>query len=440
MTLLLKLFVFICTVFRRKDFRASRPVEGNSIDFAKGESVWWGYKHFIHAIEEPEPGKGIEEFLLNHAPEFSAPSGFVAENTAVISAGGDIMPAEYMNPAAAAHLWDDVSDFFFTSDLACANLEAPINTSKPLIPPGKNIIKPPAMNNTEMAFDLCWRDGKGIRFYSTANNHSMDQGEEGLVKTLEFLDSKKVSHVGTARTPEERDDIPVLICGGIRIAFLGYTFSLNRQKTPDGKDYMANMLRLNRPDCDISLIHRHIRIAKDRNADLIIANIHWSLEYESFPVQNVMDMGHRILEAGVDIILGNHPHTLQPSERYDWHSPETGQTKNGLILYALGNLANDLSPVANSSLAAFARITIQKGKMDGKPATLITDTRLLPVYHYLRNEKNRTVEARLLGIEKLERQISSGQCPFPIKNKQKSEIARLRRLAGRLMPYAFKGE
>jgi len=418
MTLLLKLFVFICTVFRRKDFRASRSVEGNSIDFAKGESIWWGYKHFIHAIEEPEPGKGIEEFLLDHAPEFSVPSGFVAEDTAVISAGGDIMPAEYMNPRAAAHLWDDVSDFFFKSDLACANLEAPINTGKPLIPPGKNIIKPPAMNNTEMAFNLCWRDGKGIQFYSTANNHAMDQGEEGLVKTLEFLDSKKVSHVGTARTQEEQDDIPVLTYGGIRIAFLGYTFSLNCQKTPDGKDYMANMLRLNRPDCGISLIQRHIRIAKDRNADLIVANIHWSLEYESFPIQNVMDMGHRILEAGVDIILGNHPHTLQPAERYEWYDAKTSQKKNGLILYALGNLANDLSPVANSSLAAFAR----------------------PVYHYLRNEKNRTVEARLLGIGKLEKQISSGQCPFRMTNKQKSEIARLRRLAGRLMPYAFKGE
>ena len=436
-TYLLKLLVFFGTLFRRKDFRASRAVEGNSADFAKGEAVWWAYKHFINAIEEPESGKKIEEYFLDHAPVFSAPPQFNVKSSAVISAGGDVMPTEYMTSETAVHFWDDVSDFLFSADLCCANLEAPLDTDKPLGLPGKNIVKPPAMNVSEELFNIYWHGGKGVQFFLTANNHAMDQGEEGLIKTLDFLDKKKLSYVGTARTPEEQDDIPVLTLGNIRVAMIGYTFSLNRQKTPDGKEYMANLLRLNRPDCDISLIRRHIGIAKEKKADLIIAHIHWSLEYESFPIQNVIDMGHKILESGVDIIMGNHPHTLQPAERYEWNDPATGKKKNGLIIYALGNFSNIETPVSNSSLAAIANITIQKGELAGEQQTLITDAKFLPVYHYLRTSNKKNVETQLLNIDKLEKLISAGQCPFALTDKQKSQITRIRRLAKRLMPYAF---
>ena len=440
MTFLLKTLIFFATLFKRKQFRTSQSVEGNSIDFAKGEMMLWGFKHFIRGIEDPELGKGIEEYLKKCPPVFSPPDGFVAENTAVISAAGDIMPDEHMTNNKTAHLWDDVQDFFFPTDLRIANLESPLDPSKECAPPGTNIIKPPAMNTTEEAFDIFWRGGEGINFFSTANNHAMDQGEDGLVNTLEFLDGKKVSYVGTSRTPEEQDNFPILDVQGIRIALLGYTFSLNRQKTPDGKEYMANMLRLNLPDCDISIIKRHIAIAREKNADLIIANLHWSLEYESFPIDNVIDMGHNILEAGVDIILGNHPHTLQPAQRYDWTDKETGREKSGLIMYAQGNVANDLIPQKNSALAALVRFTIQKGTLDGVQQTIVTDTQLLPIIHYLRKENGQVTEVRILGLGKLEKQVSSGQCPYPLTRKQTSEIVRLRRLAGRLMPTAFTGE
>ena len=440
LTYLLKTIVFLFTLFQRKKFRASRSVEGNSMHFAKGEAVWWAYKHFMNAVEEPEAGKGIEEYFLNHAPVFSVPSDFNAKNTTVISAGGDLMPTEYMTSNTSAQFLDDVSDFLFKADLSVANLEAPLDTNKALGIPGKNIVKPPAMNLTEELFDIYWRNGKGTTFYSTANNHSMDMGEEGLVNTLEFLDKKKVSYVGTSRTPAEQDDIPILTLGNIRVAMLAYTFSLNRQKTPDGKEYMANFLRLNRPDCDITLIRRHIEIAKEKKADIIIANLHWTLEYESFPIQNVIDMGHKILESGVDIILGNHSHTLQTAERHEWIDPLTGKKKSGLILYALGNFSIVETPVANSSLAALASITIQKGELAGQPQTLITDVKLLPVYHYLRLSNKQCTEARLLNLGKLEKQVAAGNCPYALTGKQKANIKRLRRLAGRLMPYAFKGE
>ena len=97
------------------------------------------------------------------------------------------------------------------------------------------------------------------------------------------------------------------------------------------------------------------------------------------------------------------------------------------------------SPVNNSSLAGLASITIQKGELAGEQQTLITDVKLLPVYHYLRLTNNQCMEARLLSLGKLEEQISSGQCPYTLTNKQKANIVRLRRLSERIMPYAVKG-
>ena len=155
-------------------------------------------------------------------------------------------------------------------------------------------------------------------------------------------------------------------------------------------------------------------------------------------VQNVINTGHKILESGVDIILGNHPHTLQTAERHEWIDKASGEKKNGLILYALGNFSIVETPVLNSSLAALASITVQKGEFAGREQTLITGVKLLPVYHYLLMSDNRCIEARMLRLGKLEKQVSAERCPYAVTKKQKANIERLRRLSERLMPYAFK--
>jgi poly-gamma-glutamate synthesis protein (capsule biosynthesis protein) len=433
---LLRLIFFAAHLIRPGRFRASRPVEGNSAHFEKGEAFWWGYKYFYKQIEESEPGKGIAEFFAAHTMDWTPPPGFVPETTVTLSSGGDIMPTPHLRPDTTAHLWDETEDFFFSSDLAVANLEAPI-ANKALSAISNNVLAPPAMNNTPEAFDICWRGGRGITCYATANNHALDMGAAGLRETLDFLDAKGAVHVGTSRSAGERDAFPVLDIRGVRIAVLAYTFSLNRQKPPEGQDYLVNHLRLNRPDTDIRLIREHIRIAREeKKADLVIACLHWSLEFESFPTENTMIMGHRLLEAGIDIILGNHAHTLQSAEQYTWRDSASGREKRGLILYSQGDLISWHHP-RNSRLSALCRIRLEKGRLDGFPLTLIRDVQFMPLYSYLAfDRKNHCTDFRLLNLSALAARIREGSTTLPLTVQRRREILRLRDLQKRALPLA----
>ncbi|MDR3337283.1 MAG: CapA family protein [Treponema sp.] len=430
------ILLFFFRLFNPKKFSASRSVEGNSGHFEKGEAVWWGYKFFYKQIEEGESGKGIPEFFARHTMNFEVPAGFVPETSAVISSGGDIMPTPHFNRNTAARFWEETEDFFFNADLVCANLEAPV-ADKEISSIAKNVLSPPAMNNTPEAFDLCWRGGKGITCYSTANNHALDMGEEGLLQTLDFLDQKRVIHAGTSRSVEEQDNFPVVDIKGIRVAILSYTFSLNRSKPPEGREYLVNHLRLNLPGCDITQIKKQIEFArKEKKADLVAACLHWSLEFESFPIENVMNTGHRLIEAGIDLILGNHSHTLQSAECYSCPAPEGEIKRKGLILYAQGDLVSWHNP-ANSRLTALTRITVRKGTLNGAPLALISNVEFKPLYSYLVfDRKERCSDFRLLDLASLAEQVEKGSPAVPLSPKQRKEVLRLRKLQQRVLPAA----
>jgi poly-gamma-glutamate synthesis protein (capsule biosynthesis protein) len=441
--LLLRIILGAARLLRPKQFSASRPVEGNAAHFKKGEAFWWGYKYFYRAIENPEPDKGIAEHFARQTMDFSLPEGFIPQDHAegiTIAAGGDIMPTDNLRAGSAAHLWDEAADFYFSADIRYANLEAPIAAGRELSVMAKNILEPPAMNNVPEAFDLCWRNGGGINFFSTANNHALDMGEAGLLDTLEFLDRKGVPHVGTSRTLTEQDDIPVIEKNGIRTAFLSYTFSTNRRKSPEGKEYLVNHLRLNNQDCDIALIKRHIAIARrEKQADIIIACLHWSLEFESFPTQNTINRGHQLLEAGIDVIIGNHAHGLQPAECYPFRDPDTGIEKKGLIIYALGDLVS-WQPVPNTRLTALARIHLQKGRLKGIPVSLVSGVEFKPLYSWVTYQRplfqrDRCVDFRLLDLKNTASQIEDGTLSLPLTKKQRKEVLRFRALQRRVMPW-----
>ncbi len=143
------------------------------------------------------------------------------------------------------------------------------------------------LNSTPAMFDRIHEGGKGVGLFSTANNHCLDQGEAGLRETLDFLDSRGCPHVGTARSREERDAVVMVDRNGVKLAFLSFTFALNWKELTEGKGYLANYLRLNRPGTDISPIAAQVAAARAAGADAVVACLHWSLEFESYPIKNV---------------------------------------------------------------------------------------------------------------------------------------------------------
>lgn len=411
--------------------RHSRPVEGDAGSMTLGDKLWWAHKFFVRAIEHAQRGTGIEE-RLGVPLRFGIPAGFTPVDTITITSAGDLLTSEHIRPDNTAHLWDDVADWAFSADLAIANLETPVAPSRTIGAPPRSILKPPPLNTSREMLRVLTGSGDRFTFFSTANNHCLDQGVAGLRETLDVLEQEGIGFVGTARTPDEQDDVPIVERSGIRIAILSYTFSVNGRPIPAGSEHCVNLVRLNAPDPDLSLLRRHIEIARmQKKADLVLACLHWSLEFESFPVQPVIDTAHRILALGVDAILGNHPHTVQPLEQVRVTDPFTGLEKEALVAYAHGDTVSHLPNVPNSMLGLLLRLRVARGTEGGR-----TTTRIIGVEHRFLTRRlsfapERCTDVRVVGLdEELARELDRS----PSDRSRLAELRRLHTLANRLIP------
>jgi poly-gamma-glutamate synthesis protein (capsule biosynthesis protein) len=422
----------------RKEWSGARPLEGNAGHMGADEKYWWGYKYYFGPIEDEEPGSGLERFFHDQDLDLDPRDGFVEETGMTFCAGGDILAHPGLNPGTTRNIWDDVRDFYFSGDIAYANLETPVASSLPPSYIPKSILVASAMNNTPGMFDRLVDGGRGINLFSTANNHCLDQGEAGLRETLDFLDAKGYPHVGTARSPEERDRVMMVERNGVKAAFISFTSSLNWSGLPEGKEYLANHVRLNKPGSDLSPIESQVKAAKAAGADIVIALLHWSLEFESFPARNIVDMGHALIELGVDVIIGNHPHNVQPVERHRYLDKTTGQEKEGLIFYALGDLLSIHRTLPNSRLACLARLRISKGKANGKECTRVGSLEMLPVYLHVRKKKGECTDYRVLDFKKLAGELRLGIDRYTLGRIKTQEVFRLEALMDRVLHAALK--
>jgi poly-gamma-glutamate capsule biosynthesis protein CapA/YwtB (metallophosphatase superfamily) len=428
-----KIFYYLYFWTHYLKFRHSQPFEGDAANMDFKEVMYWCFKFFVKYIEQAERGKGIESFFENQDLSFASTDGFVEKASFTIGAGGDILPTEHLSLDNSSQLWDDVKAFYYDADLVMANLESPITDAAPISYASKGLAEAPFLNNGQDIFERLVDGGKGINFFTTANNHTLDQGEAGLIATLDFLDAMGYPHVGSARSSEERDRPVIIERNGIKIAFLSWTFSLNRCAIPVGKGYLVNHLRLNHPDIDISPIQRQVKDAKAAGADAVVACLHWSLEYESYPTEHLIKTGHRLMENGIDAIIGNHAHTVQPMECYRYKDRETGEDKQGLIIYALGDLISANHPGFNSRIGNLARIRFSKGEANGKPSVRITVLDLMPFYIHQQMKGNVCNDFRILRLNKLAEDLHSGMKTLSIPEIEAREVERLEKLARKLL-------
>lgn len=170
----------------------------------------------------------------------------------------------------------------------------------------------------------------GIDVFVTANNHSCDRGKKGIVRTLDVLDSLGIAHTGTFRNQEEfeKNNLLVLSKNGISIGILNYTYGTNGLPIPEPT--IVNRIDLERMKTDIDN-------AQKRAIDKLIVVIHWGIEYQQKQNKTQEDIADFLFKNGVDVIVGGHPHVLQPM----YFSPITGLHKEQLVAYSLGNFISN---------------------------------------------------------------------------------------------------
>ena len=162
----------------------------------------------------------------------------------------------------------------------------------------------------------------GFNLVSLSNNHTMDKGETGVINSVNYWKSKKnVVFSGQWTSWEERNANPVYSVNGINYAFFSYTTWTNGLETPVGKEYLNNVYSNEKAYLDISAV-------KDR-ADVIIVAMHWGEEYNLDITEEQREIANYLSSLGVNIIIGTHPHVVEPVEYIN-----NGDT---LVIYSLGN-------------------------------------------------------------------------------------------------------
>ncbi len=180
----------------------------------------------------------------------------------------------------------------------------------------------------------------GFNLLCTANNHCLDTGEKGLCRTIKVIEEAGIKHFGTAGSFEERNTPLIVQVNGISLSFLAYTYGTNGLSVPRGKDYLVNLI-------DEEQMSRDISRARLEGADLVIVYLHWGEEYCTEPTESQKKVALFAAEAGADIILGSHPHVIQPMEYL--HVPsKVDREKKIFVAYSLGNFLSNQHRISGS--------------------------------------------------------------------------------------------
>ncbi len=293
--------------------------------------------------------------------------------TATMAVVGDIMVHDYQYNEAYdpktgeydfMHNFQDVKRYFEGYDLVIGNLELTFGG------PDRPYASFPCFNTPDSFLDAL--HDAGFTLLTTANNHSMDTGKAGLIRTLDKLDEYGIDHFGTYRSQEERDTIYYRDVNGIRFAFLSYTYSTNGIPVPDS--YLVNLI-------DEDIMVQDIQKARE-NADVVVVMPHMGNEYETFTRDIFVKWADLMFEAGADIVLASHPHVLQ---RMEYRSLDHGDGEHdGFIIYSLGNfISSQTTPPRNASIVL--HLTVEQ-IADAPPS--VKEVSFVPIWTQFRNASN----------------------------------------------------
>lgn len=215
----------------------------------------------------------------------------------------------------------------------------------------------------------------GFNIVNLASNHTMDKGGAAAEYSVEFWKKQEGVYVtGSYGSFEERNNIEIKNVNGISYAVLSYTYGTNGMPVPAGKEYLVNVwptdLDRNNVATDTKYQAYKEQVKQDVEAlrdkvDVLMVSMHWGVEYVHTPTAYQKDSAQYLADLGVDVIIGTHPHVVQPIEFVD----------DTLVIYSLGNMIS--AQVGTQKLVGMlAAFTVNKEVVDGKTTKIeITDVK-----------------------------------------------------------------
>ncbi len=310
-----------------------------------------------------------------------------------------------------SYVYDDIKDYTSSADITIGSLETTFAGED------RGYSNYPVFNSPDsLATGL---KDIGVDVISLAGNHALDYGYSGICRTIDVLDNAGISHLGTYKSAEDQNKILIKDVKGVKIAFINYTYGTNGIPVPSDKPYCLNLI-------DKDLISKQIKQAKEQNVDMIVACMHWGTEYKTSANDEQKELADFLFKSGVDIILGNHPHVLEPMEKKTI-TLDDGSTKDVFVVYALGNFtADQRAEITRDS--AILNLDITKDS-DGK--ILINKVSYVPIYMY-KNSAAKVHKFKILDIERSIANYDSGDTSIgsSVYSNLKVQLQKIRDILG----------
>lgn len=248
------------------------------------------------------------------------------------------------------HLFTHVKDYIQSADLAIVNQETILGG------PDFKYSGYPSFNSPFEVGDALVNAGFDVILHAT--NHTLDKGKKAVLNCMDFWETNypEIGYVGINRTQEDRDNVFIYEKNGIKVAILNYTYSTNGKDLPSDMPFIVNLFKE-------SEIVEDIKKAEEL-ADFTIVCPHWGQEY-SLGTNSFQKKWTKVfLENGVDLVLGAHPHVIEPIE---WVKDDDGHQM--LVYYSLGNYVNGTSStkgnLAHRMVGGIADVTLERNE-EGK--------------------------------------------------------------------------
>ncbi|HLG04392.1 MAG TPA: CapA family protein [Bacteroidia bacterium] len=285
--------------------------------------------------------------------------------------------------------FEQVKPYFKTADYVIGNLETTFAG------PARGYSGYPNFNTPD-SYAAALK-ASGVDMLVTSNNHSMDMGEAGLLRTLEILDREGIAHTGTFRSKKDRDSVCVIDFNWMKVGVLNFTYGTNGAYPSASHAYMLNVT-------DSALVTRDIKSARAQGADIVVVFYHWGAEYKPEPVAKQDSMMKYAVAAGADLIIGAHSHVIGP---VDYYKTKNARLDSGVVAWSLGNfISNQSQRYTDAGLI----LQIELSKNTTNNTVWISRTTYVPTWVYrgydLSNKNYIVVPATWCGKDSLPAWIS----------------------------------
>ncbi|MDD4803202.1 MAG: CapA family protein [Syntrophomonas sp.] len=326
----------------------------------------------------------------------SVPSGAptdLPQETITLTATGDILMHNTVIDSGRQgssynydHLYAPIIHLLEEGDYASVNLESAIAG------PAKGYTGYPLFNSPDSIATAL--KNSGFDLVVTASNHTLDRGYKGALRTLDILREAGLDTAGTYKTPEEKNTHLIKDIRGVKVGYLTYSYDTNGIPLPADKPYFYNLLERERIISEISALRPQV--------DVLILILHWGVEYSPYPTQQQRKLAREFFTKGADVILGSHPHVIQPMETMQING------KDKFVIYSMGNSMGNQNGVERNSGVI---VKLEFTKDFNLNETSLNGITCTPIFMHPYHENGRRM-FRAVPVEATIQAIKAGKDPY----------------------------